>query len=204
MRILHLSWEYPPLVYGGLGRHVHALAEAQAATGHDVTVITQQVENSSDGPCAADEVVNGVRVIRVPHDPPALPFDEEHLLAWVMSLESAFTRQGLEVIDQVRPRVIHAHDWMVSHTAMALRSAARALDPEAALVATIHATEAGRHQGWLPTTLSESIHAVEWWLVHEADRVIACSAHMRWEIGRLFSLDESTIDVIPNGIDLRR
>ncbi|MFM7596958.1 MAG: glycogen/starch synthase, partial [Actinomycetota bacterium] len=29
-RILHLSWEYPPLVYGGLGRHVHALAEAQA------------------------------------------------------------------------------------------------------------------------------------------------------------------------------
>ena len=41
MRILHLSWEYPPLVYGGLGRHVHALAEAQAAAGHDVVVITQ-------------------------------------------------------------------------------------------------------------------------------------------------------------------
>ena len=41
MRILHLSWEYPPVMYGGLGRHVHALAENQAARGDDVVVITQ-------------------------------------------------------------------------------------------------------------------------------------------------------------------
>ena len=40
MRILHVSWEYPPIVYGGLGRHVHALAEEQARQGHDVWVLT--------------------------------------------------------------------------------------------------------------------------------------------------------------------
>ena len=59
------------------------------------------------------------------------------------------------------------------------------------LVATIHATEAGRHQGWLPSQLSRSIHSVEWWLTHEARRVIACSAHMRWEVTRLFGLPET-------------
>ena len=64
MRILQLSWEYPPLVYGGLGRHVHALAEAQAGLGHDVTVLTQSVDGA-----AADCRVAGVRVIRVPGDP---------------------------------------------------------------------------------------------------------------------------------------
>ena len=58
MRILHLAWEYPPVMYGGLGRHVHALANAQAADGHDVVVTTQapnasapaRVPSSSDGP----------------------------------------------------------------------------------------------------------------------------------------------------------
>ena len=46
MRILHLSWEYPPEVYGGLGRHVRALAEEQAALGHDVAVLTQYAPHS--------------------------------------------------------------------------------------------------------------------------------------------------------------
>lgn len=199
MRITHLSWEYPPLVYGGLGRHVHALAEAQAALGHEVSVITQATEGAP-----ADSVAHGVRVLRVEHDPPALPFDEDHLLAWVMGLESSMTRAGISQLSTLRPEVLHAHDWIVSHAALALRTASRALDPRVALVATIHATEAGRHQGWLPSSLSHAIHSVEWWLAHEADRLIACSAHMRWEVARLFGLEESDIDVIPNGIDLRR
>ncbi len=46
VRILHLSWEYPPVMYGGLGRHVHALAETQAAMGDDVVVISQAAEGA--------------------------------------------------------------------------------------------------------------------------------------------------------------
>ena len=69
MRILHLSWEYPPVVYGGLGRHVHALAEAQAALGHEVVVVTHR----QTGRPSSTRSVNGVRVIRVPQDPPRVP-----------------------------------------------------------------------------------------------------------------------------------
>ena len=36
MRVLLVSWEYPPVVVGGLGRHVHHLATELAAIGHDV------------------------------------------------------------------------------------------------------------------------------------------------------------------------
>jgi len=196
MHVLHLSWEYPPLVYGGLGRHVHALAEAQAAGGDSVTVITQLPAGE-----ATDSVVGGVRVIRVPHDPPALPFDEEHLLAWVMSLESAMTRAGITL--EHAPDVVHAHDWIVAHAAAAVRTAY----PSASLVATIHATEAGRHQGWLPGPLSEAIHSVEHWLVHESDRVIVCSQHMYAEVEKLFgseSLEPAHVHVVANGIDLQR
>ncbi|WP_293310864.1 glycogen/starch synthase, partial [Mycolicibacterium sp.] len=42
MKILMVSWEYPPVVIGGLGRHVYQLATALAADGHDVVVLSRR------------------------------------------------------------------------------------------------------------------------------------------------------------------
>ena len=42
VKILMLSWEYPPVVIGGLGRHVHHLSTALAAAGHDVVVLSRR------------------------------------------------------------------------------------------------------------------------------------------------------------------
>ena len=41
MKILMVSWEYPPVVIGGLGRHVHHLSTALAAAGHEVVVLSR-------------------------------------------------------------------------------------------------------------------------------------------------------------------
>lgn len=194
MRICHVSWEYPPVVYGGLGRHVHALAEAQAALGHDVTVIT---DHAQDAP--RSQVINGVRVLRADPAPPDLPFDTEHLLSWVLNLDHRLARSGLQAWRDIRPDVVHAHDWLVAHTALDLH----ALDGTP-VIATMHATEAGRHQGWLPTDLSRSIHRIESWLVGSASGVITCSTHMEAEVARLFDVSMDSIAVIPNGIDTRR
>lgn len=190
MRILHLSWEYPPVVYGGLGRHIHALAEAQAALGHDVVVLTQHADGE-----APDEVVGGVRVVRVPHDPPHVPMAD--LLAWVMGFGHGLARAGMRLGRDWQPDVVHGHDWLVAHAAAQLKTLF-----EVPLVATVHATEAGRHQGWLPSDLSRAIHTTEWWLTYEARRVITCSSHMRWEVTRLFDLPPAKVTVVPNGIDL--
>jgi glycogen synthase len=192
VRILQLSWEYPPLVYGGLGRHVHALAEAQARLGHDVTVLTQCVDGS-----AVDEQVAGVRVVRVPADPPDIPRDD--LFAWVLGLGHTLSRAGTRLGDEIRPDVVHAHDWVTCHAGVALQQALRA-----PLVATIHATEAGRHQGWLPGPLSRAIHTTEAWLTRDATRLITCSLAMREEVTRLFDLPWHKVEVIANGIDLTR
>jgi glycogen synthase len=194
VRILHLSWEYPPVVYGGLGRHVHALAEQQAADGHDVVVLTQ-----FDKAVPGDEVRNGVRVIRVPPDAPFVPLDEEHLIAWVASFNSAVTRAGIALARHWRADVVHGHDWLVAHAATAVKDLM-----QAPYVTTMHATEAGRHQGWLPTELSKTIHGIEWWSTYQARRVIACSEHMRWEVERLFDPPAKKTVVIPNGIDVEQ
>ena len=61
MRILMLSWEYPPRIVGGISRVVYHLAQELGAAGHVVSVLTMTDENlqpvETDGP---------VTVYRVP------------------------------------------------------------------------------------------------------------------------------------------
>jgi glycogen(starch) synthase len=190
-RVLMLSWEYPPVMVGGLGRHVHALATSLVAAGHQVTVVTR---HSPDAPL--EELRDGVRIVRAPEDPPTFPLATDTLLAWTMAFNHSLTRAALHAVATETFDVIHAHDWLVTHTAVTMRD-----HLGVPLVATIHATEAGRHQGWLPGEMNKTIHTVEWWLGHEANRVIACSQYMRWEIGRLLELPADRIEVIPNGVN---
>ncbi|CAM3658676.1 glycosyltransferase family 4 protein [Kibdelosporangium persicum] len=198
MRVLMLSWEYPPVVVGGLGRHVYALAKHLTAAGHDVVVLCrQQAGTDVTTHPTSDDVVDGVRVIRVAEDPPHLVFERD-LVAWTLAMGHAMVRAGLALFRQWRPDVIHAHDWLVTHPAVAL-----AEETGKPLVATIHATEAGRHSGWLSQALNQQVHSVEWWLANRADALVTCSAAMRAEVAHLFDLDPADITVIHNGIEPR-
>lgn len=58
MRILHLYKDYYP-VFGGIENHIRALAEAQVAHGHEVTVLV-----THRGRATVEETLNGVRVIK--------------------------------------------------------------------------------------------------------------------------------------------
>lgn len=195
MRICHLSWEYPPVVYGGLGRHVFAIAREQVRAGHEVIVISHVGINTDDGSAQpSDEILDGVRVIRVVRDAPYVEFEPVTLLGWVSGLSSAMIRAAVDLRHEWDAEVIHAHDWLTAHAGAAV---SRVLGVP--WIHTIHATEAGRHQGWLPGPLSHAIHSIEGWSVHRADRVLVCSAHMRWEVERLFGMPDAI--VIPNGVD---
>jgi glycosyltransferase involved in cell wall biosynthesis len=58
MRILHIYKDYVP-VLGGIENHIRILAEAQAARGHDVTVLVANLARRT-----TIEMLNGVRVIK--------------------------------------------------------------------------------------------------------------------------------------------
>ena len=66
---------------------------------------------------------------------------------------------------------------------------------------TIHATEYGRHQGWVDKHPQSYIHGVERWMANRADRVITCSHYMRGHVADVYGLEEDRVTVIPNGID---
>jgi glycogen(starch) synthase len=193
-RVMMLSWEYPPVLVGGLGRHVHALATTLAATGHEVTVVTRHAPGTP-----MEEYAEGVRILRAPEDPVTFPLDTDNLLPWTMAFNHALTRTALRAARTGAYDVVHAHDWLVTHAATTLRD-----HLDVPLVATVHATEAGRHQGWLPHAHNRTIHSVERWLAREAIRVIVCSDYMKWEVGRLLDLPADRTDVVHNGVDVLR
>lgn len=195
LKILLVSWEYPPVVIGGLGRHVHHLATELAAAGHDVVVLSRRPTGTDPmSHPTSDEIGEGVRVIAAAEDPHEFTFGTD-MMAWTLAMGHAMIRAGLGLHDW-RPDVVHAHDWLVAHPAVTL---AEYFDVP--LVSTIHATEAGRHSGWVAGPVSRQVHALESWLIRDSDSLITCSASMRDEITTLFGPELSEISVIRNGID---
>lgn len=195
MRVLMLSWEYPPVVVGGLGRHVHALAGELATAGHEVVVLCRRPSGTDEQTHPTlDETREGVRVLAVAEDPAHLEFEHD-MVAWTLAMGHALLRAGLTRLGLWSPDVVHAHDWLVAHPAVALADTLGV-----PLVATIHATEAGRYAGWLSSRVSRQVHSIEWWLAHRADALITCSGAMRDEVAGLFGLDVARITVRHNGI----
>jgi glycogen(starch) synthase len=187
--VLILSWEYPPIVEGGLARHVGKLSEGLAAAGFDVHVLTR-----GGRPAPAGRDRGGVSVHRIRAS--AWPPDPDRFVAWVGRMNRALLEAGTELAERFDFDLIHGHDWLVAD---AVEGLADRLDRP--LVMTIHATEYGRHQGWIVGQPQIRIHEAERRIVHRADRVIACSEFMAGHIADVLSVDESRIRVIPNGVD---
>src|SRR6266487_3831297 len=188
-RVLILSWEYPPLIEGGLARHVRKLSEALVERDTEVHVLTRGGEESP-----SEEVMNGVHVYRVRE--PTRPAELNEFVAWVERMNSDMLAAGVELGDRYDFDLVHGHDWLVANACDHL---AKRFD--APLVTTIHATEHGRHQGWVEEHPQTYIHGVERWITNRSERVIACSHYMREQIADIFGVEEDKVAVIPNGID---
>ena len=188
-RVLILSWEYPPIVAGGLARHVSKLSEALVRAGVEVHVLTRGGRDTT-----ASETVAGVVVHRVPED--EMPSDLDAFVTWVEGMNSHMHAAGRQLGKRLRFDLVHGHDWLVAGAAGALAERLRV-----PYLTTIHATEFGRHQGWVDKHPQSYIHGIETWMAGRADRVITCSHYMRDHVADVFAISEQRVTVIPNGID---
>jgi glycogen(starch) synthase len=188
-RVLILSWEYPPLIEGGLARHVRKLSEQLARQDVEVHVLTR-----GDAAMAPEQEVEGVHVHRVRE--PSKPRDLTEFVAWIEHMNADMLAAGAELGERMEFDLVHGHDWLVATAGDEL---ARRLG--CPWVVTIHATEYGRHQGWVDKHPQSHIHGVETWMANAADAVITCSHYMRDHVADVYGLDEARVAVIPNGID---
>jgi glycogen(starch) synthase len=200
-RVLILSWEYPPVIEGGLARHVRKLAEELVCQGLAVDVLTRGSGETLAGSgeesagLSAQECA-GVNVYRVPE--PGWPRELERFVGWVERMNRDMLEAGGALAEEHSYALVHGHDWLVANASATL--AERLGIP---YVTTVHATEHGRHQGWVQKPPQSHIHAVERWMARRADAVITCSHYMRGHVADIFDIDENRVTVIPNGIDPR-
>lgn len=214
MRVLKLSWEYPPQVEGGLGRHVAELTPALTQQGVEVHIVTpvseptfRQFRSDSSlknpdtvalAPEALGQAVisteNGVDVHRV-----LAPLDGYgDIYSRVTEVNRIIEDYVYQMGEECGPcELIHIHDWLASFAGIGLKEAWNC-----PLIVTIHATERGRVRGHLSNHLQWSIDNTERNVVHEADRVIVCSEYMCNELQSFFQVPPSKLDVVPNGVDI--
>jgi glycogen(starch) synthase len=188
--VLILSWEYPPIVEGGLARHVRKLAEGLAGQGVQVHVLTRGGRHRP-----LEENRRGVMIHRVAE--PDFPKDDlDAFIAWVADMNRDLAAAGERLGERIEFDVVHSHDWLVAPAAEQLKERF-----ETPWLVTVHATEHGRHQGWVRKHPQSYIHRVERHMVRSAERVITCSDFMRGHVNQVFRVAKRNITTIPNGID---
>lgn len=187
MKILMLTWEYPPRIVGGIARVVNDLSKRLIKDGHDVYVVTYR-----EGSTPYYENDKGVHVYRVDN----YMINPNNFIDWIMQLNFNMVTKVNELIAKGEKfDVIHAHDWLVAYAAKTLKNSYNL-----PLVSTIHATEAGRNGG-IHDEVQRYINDTEWMLTYESSEVIVNSKFMKNDLQRLFGLPYEKINVVANGIN---
>ena len=187
MKILMLTWEYPPRIVGGIARVVNDLSKRLIKDGHDVYVVTYR-----EGNAPYYENDKGVHVYRVDN----YMINPNNFIDWIMQLNFNMVAKVNELIAKGEKfDVIHAHDWLVAYAAKTLKNSY-----DLPLVSTIHATEAGRNGG-IHNEVQRYINDTEWMLTYESSEVIVNSKFMKNDLQRLFGLPYEKINVVANGIN---
>jgi glycosyltransferase involved in cell wall biosynthesis len=186
-----LSWEYPPYMAGGLGRHVAELAPMLARQGIDVHLVIP-VFTPQNLPI---ESADGITVHRV-----FVPILDQEVDIYGQALAA---NEALELYaHQLREKgqlfdLIHTHDWLTGFAAIGLKKAWNC-----PLVVTIHATERGRLRGHIGSPLQWSIDNAERSLLEEASCVIVCSYYMFNEVQYFFQTPANKLNIVPNGVSI--
>ena len=190
MKILILTWEYPPRVVGGISKVVYDLSHKMVKEGNEVTVVTYKEGDN----VKYYENDKGVEVYRVDN----YMIRPNNFIDWIMQLNFNMITKANEIINKNgKFDVIHAHDWLVAYSAKSIKESYNI-----PLISTIHATESGRNSGIHDET-QRYINDSEWMLTYESSEVIVNSNYMKNEVQRLFGLPYDKINVIPNGVNLQ-
>jgi glycogen(starch) synthase len=185
VRVLHVTTEYPPLIYGGLGTAVGGLVNASARAGVDLavllvgagTVAYRGASPADDAHEAASVMLDGsIVVYQIPHDDS-------------VNLAIRFARRW-------RPDVIHVHVFWLAHVAIGIREATGT-----PLVYTVHSLDRAEYEigAGPPECLTQ--WNIQYDLIGAADRVIALTDDERDLITEYCANAAPRIRIVGNGID---
>lgn len=202
MKIVHFSWEYPPVIYGGLGTFATEITQKQAYFGNEVTVFSLNRDNSLE----TYEKWNGIDVYR----PKTLDLTDSYrffasyeLKGWgpnfkffadVISYNTMSASQLVNLLVRKEKKsfnIIDGHDWLGIIGAMVVKK-----ELGIPLMFHVHSTEVGRSVG----RGSHTIKDIEFEGGQVADCIITVSYAMKDELEKL-GFPSHKVRVCWNGVD---
>jgi len=202
LKIVHFTWEYPPVIYGGLGTFATEITQKQKASGNMITVFSLNENNAYK----TYEKWNSIDVYR----PKILDltqtfnlFADYELRSWgtnlkffadVVSYNTMSASQLVNLLVKKEKKsfdIIDAHDWLGIIGGMVVKK-----ELNIPLVFHVHSTEHGRSMG----NGSNTIKGIEYGGGQNADCVITVSYAMKEELEKL-GFPKNKIRVCWNGVD---
>lgn len=177
MRVMILTWEYPPKRLGNVSDHISALAHELVKRNHEVEVVA--VDDWRPG----FEDVYGVHVHRVVN--PIKTHPMASIMTATMTASTEIEREASNIIyfykkHQKSINLIHSHEWLTVPPAISLKHAFNI-----PFVLTFHSIEAHRCHDYFSIT-SIAIKEIEDMGIWESARVVANTEWLKNEILRYY------------------
>ena len=190
MRVLHLTTEFPPLIYGGLGTAIGGLVRASAQAGIEVGVMLV-------GGSANPSYWQGPEVTMLP-DAAEVPRDENPGIRLLCTSYREAEAVGVSWLLHWRPDVLHLHSFWLWPLACALR-----MHTLAPIVYTVHSLDRAEYeigQG-PPECLTQWNTQQE--LIASADLVVALTRSERELVESYCPAARNRVRIVGNGIEDR-
>jgi glycogen(starch) synthase len=183
MRVVILSWEFPPRIVGQLADYVKELAVQLVKRDVETYVVTYH-----DFLMGQYEEPGGVRICRVTNPV------RTHIgvLTWVLTLNQEVERAAANIYYNVNKQVdlIDVHDWHFIQAAVTLKKAFNL-----PFIYSVDSLETHRSHG-SNSPFNMAIKSIEWLGLYEAKKVIVKSEWMRDEIIRAYKVPIGKINLV--------
>ena len=183
MRVIILSWEYPPRIVGQLAYYVKELGVQLVKNNVEVYVVTYHdyltgLYNEPEG-IKTFRVANPVRT-------------HTGVLTWVLTLNQEVERAASNIYYGANKHIdlIDAHDWHFIPAAVTLKKALNI-----PFVYSVESLEEHRSHG-TNSPFNMAIKSIEWLGMYEAEKLIVKSEWMRDEVSRLYKVPLEKVKVI--------
>jgi glycogen(starch) synthase len=189
MRILHLTTEFPPVIYGGLGTAVGGWVTGSSQSGLTVGVLLVE------GPLADAESMTMAYGRPQPSIARAGGVTERAGITFFQATAAHAVEAGIEAVRRWRPDIIHLHTAMIWHVADAIRG-----HTNTPVVYHVHSVDRAEYEiGHEPNQwLAQAIEQGN--AISSSDRLIAISHSERELLEFYYPNDRDRVRVVGNGI----
>jgi glycosyltransferase involved in cell wall biosynthesis len=183
MRVIILSWEFPPRMVGQLAGYVKELAVQLGQKSVETYVVTYH-----DFLTGEHEEPKGVKTYRVTNPV------RTHIgvLTWVLTLNQEVERVAANIYYKADKQInlIDVYDWHFIQAAVTLKKAFNV-----PFVYSVESLEEHRSHG-ANYPFNMSIKSIEWLGLYEAKKVVVKSDWMRDEVVRIYKVPADKVKVI--------